>query len=389
MKVTIMRAMRGEYPSMETYADGLAAGLREAFPDWTVEEIEPRELHNTGIDSKVARAANGVRRYADRFWDYPRKAVATGSDVVHVVSDHYFQVARFRRPPGMRVVATCHDLIYYRFRKNIEQFAQFVGVSRAAQEFSMRSLRFCDHVVTLSQDNVSDLKSILGGQPDKISIIHNAVPGHFVPATQATRAAARERLGLEENLFFIMHVGTVEPRKNVDAILEALALLKGENVLFLKAGITFTEAQQARITTLGIAPMIRHLGKIPNEKMVAIYHASDALVFPSLYEGFPFPIVEAMASGTPVITSTASSLPETAGGAALLADPHDYPALATAIRRLRDDPNLRADRIAAGFERVRDLTWRKNAETVGGIYQPKSRVKTTDCTDEHGSAKSC
>lgn len=114
--------------------------------------------------------------------------------------------------------------------------------------------------------------------------------------------------------------------------------------------------------------MIRHLGKVPNEKMVAVYHASDALVFPSLYEGFPFPIVEAMASGTPVITSTASSLPETAGGAALLTDPHDAPAIAAAVRRLRDDPVVREDRVRAGFQRVRDLTWKKNAEAVGAIY---------------------
>jgi len=379
MKVTIMRAMRGEYPSMETYADGLVAGLREAFPEWTVNEIEPRQLHNNGIHSKAARAANGVRRYGDRFWDYPRKAVASGADVIHVVSDHYFQVARFRRPPGMRVVATCHDLIYYRFRKNIEQFAKFVGVSRAAQEFSMRSLRFCDHVVTLSQDNVSDLQSILGVQPDKISIIHNAVPGHFVPVSQAARATAREHLGLEEGQFFIMHVGTVEPRKNVDAIIEAMALLKGENVVFLKVGNEFTPAQSSRIAELGIHGHIRHLGRIPNENMVQIYHASDALVFPSLYEGFPFPIVEAMASGTPVITSTASSLPETAGGAALLVEPHDASALASAVRRLRDEPALREERRQSGFARVTELTWKKNAAAVGEIYQhvcmPDRRLK--------------
>ena len=372
MKITIMRAMRDEYPSMETYADGLAAGLREAYPNWEVIEVEPKQLPNSGGLSKPMRALNGIRRYIERFWSYPRRALATKPDVIHVISDHYFQVGRFARP-GTRVVATCHDLIYYRFRKNIEQFAAFVGVSRTAQEFSMRSLRWCDHVITLSEDNVNDLHSILEVPRDRITIIHNAVPAHFVPATPESRAAARRAFGLDDGTFAIMHVGTVEPRKNVDAILETLALMKGENVLFLKAGITFTEAQQARIATLGIASMIRHLGKIPNEKMVEIYHASDALVFPSLYEGFPFPIVEAMASGTPVITSTASSLPETAGGAALLVDPHDHPAIAAAIRRLRDEPGLGAERIAAGFSRVKDLTWRKNAEAVGEIYRTMKR----------------
>lgn len=368
MKVTIMRAMRGEYPSMETYADGLVAGLREAHPDWDVVEVEPKQLPNSGTLSKPARAINGVRRYIERFRDYPLRALATKPDVIHVISDHYFQVARFHRP-GIKVVATCHDLIFYRFRKNIEQFAAFVGVSRTAQEFSMRSLPRCDHVITLSQDNVNDLHTILGVPRDRMTIIHNAVPAHFVPATPASRIAARKALGLPEATFALMHVGTVEPRKNVDAILETMGLLKNEGVIFLKAGIEFTPAQNARIAALGIGPRIRHLGRIPNEKMVAIYHASDALIFPSLYEGFPFPIVESMASGTPVITSTASSLPETAGGAALLVDPHDHPALAAAVRRLRDEPAIRADRIAAGLARVKDLTWRKNAEAVCAVYR--------------------
>jgi len=288
--------------------------------------------------------------------------------VIHVVSDHYFQVARFPRMKGTKVVATCHDLIYYRFRKNIEQFAAFVGVSRIAQEFSMRSLRKCDHVVTLSQDNVNDLHSILGISKSKMTIVHNAVPSHFVQPTITQRNSARLKWRLPESMMAIMHVGTVEPRKNVDAILEALGLLKSEPIFFLKIGNEFTDAQHARIKTLGIREKILHLGRIPNESMPEVYHASDALVFPSLYEGFPFPIVESMASGTPVITSTASSLPETAGGAALLVEPYDHQSLAACIRRLRDEPGLRENLVSAAFDRVKNLTWQKNAELVGEIY---------------------
>jgi len=102
--------------------------------------------------------------------------------------------------------------------------------------------------------------------------------------------------------------------------------------------------------------------------MVQIYHASDALVFPSLYEGFPFPIVEAMASGTPVITSTASSLPETAGGAALLIDPLDIGQIAEAIRSLKNNPDLRLSQIDKGHQRVAKLKWADNARLVGSVY---------------------
>lgn len=354
---------------MDVYADGLASGLREAFPDWEIREIEPWVLRNEGL-GRVSRALVGVARYADRFLIYPLRALMRKSDVIHVVSDHYFHVARFPRWRGQRVVATCHDLIYYRFRENIEQFARFVGISRRAQEFCMESLRWCDHVITLSENNRQDLQHILKVSAERISIIHNAVPAHFRPPKPGERDAARARLGLPEDRFVLMHVGTVEPRKNIDTILRALVPLKGEPFLFLKIGIEFTEAQQAFIREQDLASMIRHGGKVPNAEMPSIYHASDALLFPSLYEGFPFPIGEAMASGTPVITSTASSLPEVAGGAAVLVEPMDADAIARVARDLRSDTALRSDRIRAGFQRVERLTWPENAREVSLAYGP-------------------
>jgi len=369
MHVLIMRAMRGEYPSMDVYADGLAAGLRQAFPSWEVAEIEPRLLLNAHIHSKARRAVNGFQRYADRFAAYPLRALGREADIIHVVSDHYFHVARFPRLKGQKVIATCHDLIYYRFPQNIRQFASFLRVSRAAQEFCMRSLAVCDHVITLSQDNVRDLQKIVGVKPENMTVIHNAVPGHFRPGAPAERTAAREKLGLPAGRFCMMHVGTVEPRKNVDTILKALVTLKDENVIFVKAGIDFTPAQQSFIAEHQLAPAIRHLGKVPNTEMVTVYHASDALIFPSLYEGFPFPIGEAMASEVPVVTSTASSLPEVAGGAALLVDPLESGQIVQAIRSLTASPERCRELARLGRERVRKLTWEENAREVGAVYQ--------------------
>ncbi len=369
MNVLIMRAMRGEYPSMDVYADGLAAGLRQTFPDWQIDEIEPRELHNAHLVSKAARAANGVRRYLDRFLVYPLRTLMRDADIIHVMSDHYFHVARFPRLKGQKVVATCHDLIYYRFPQNIRQFASFLQISRAAQEFCMRSLTACDHVITLSQDNVNDLEKIVGVKRENMSVIHNAVPGHFHPGSPAEKAAARKNLGLPAEKFCIMHVGTVEPRKNVDTILQALVTLKDQNVLFVKAGIAFTPAQQAFIAEHRLADAIRHLGKVPNMEMVSVYHASDALIFPSLYEGFPFPIGEAMASGIPVITSTASSLPEVAGGAALLVDPLDVAQVVSAVTELAGQPERRASLVQRGLDRVANLTWAENARQVAEVYR--------------------
>lgn len=369
MHVLIMRAMRGEYPSMDVYADGLAVGLRQAFPSWQVEEVEPRELLNAHITSKPARALNGLQRYADRFVAYPLRTLMQEADIIHVMSDHYFHVARFPRLHGQKVVATCHDLIYYRFPQNIRQFASFLRISRAAQEFSMRSLAACDHVITLSQDNVNDLERIIGVKRANMTVIHNAVPGHFHPASPDERAAARARLALPADKFCMMHVGTVEPRKNVDTILKALVTLKDEKVVFVKAGIEFTSAQQDFIRENQLAGAIHHLGKVPNLEMVGVYHASDALVFASLYEGFPFPIGEAMASAVPVITSTASSLPEVAGGAALLVDPLDASQIVRAVRSLANDPGLRENQKNLGLARVKHLTWPNNAQEVGKVYQ--------------------
>lgn len=369
MRVLIMRAMRGEFPSMDVYSDGLSCGLREAFPDWQIEEIEPAVLRNEHLGFRLARAVVGCLRYVDRFVVYPLRALRRKADVIHVVSDHYFHVARFPRLRGQKVVATCHDLIYYRFWENIEQFAKFVGISRKAQEFCMESLKFCDHVITLSQDNRRDLQEILGVSAEKITIVHNAVPAHFRPPVAGEREMARRSLELPEDRFVLMHVGTVEPRKNIDTILKALVLLKGQPFVFLKVGIEFTPAQREFIDRNSIGDMIRHVGKVPNLEMPRIYHASDALLFPSLYEGFPFPIGEAMASGTPVITSTESSLPEVAGGAAQLVAPLDAGSIADACRRFREDSGHCASLVESGLRRVRLLTWRENGRQVGEIYR--------------------
>lgn len=353
---------------MDVYADGLATGLRQAFPDWDIQEIEPRDLPNTRLRSKPARALNGVRRYLDRFLMYPLRTLMRDADIIHVMSDHYFHVARFPRFRRQKIVATCHDLIYYRFPQNIRQFATFLQVSRMAQEFCMKSLRVCDHVITLSQDNVRDLQSILGIDPSRMTVIHNAVATHFFPGNAEQHEFAREELGFPAR-FCMMHVGTVEPRKNVDTILKALVTLKDEGVTFVKAGIVFTEAQQRFIEEHDLSESVLHLGHVPNNKMIRVYHASDTLIFPSLYEGFPFPIGEAMACGVPVITSTASSLPEVAGGAAILVDPLDPEQIIKAVRSLAADPAARRDWIERGYERVRVLTWEENARQVALVYE--------------------
>ncbi|MEI8167768.1 MAG: glycosyltransferase family 1 protein, partial [Chloroflexales bacterium] len=147
-------------------------------------------------------------------------------------------------------------------------------------------------------------------------------------------------------------------------------------------------AGQARFTQLaadqGIADSVRFAGFVPEEHLVALYHAAELLVYPSLYEGFGLPVVEAMACGTPVITSPVGSIPEVAGDAALLIDPQDTGALVAAMQRLVESPELRQDLIARGYERLKLFSWECAAQMTLAVYEQvgaqRRSAAARDCT---------
>jgi len=191
----------------------------------------------------------------------------------------------------------------------------------------------------------------------------------------------RRRYGLEGP--FLLSVGSLEPGKNRERLLQAFARLQARGlkhtlvVAGQRAWRYEGEAPLAR--RLGLADSVRFLGHVPQADLPALYSAADLFVFPSLYEGFGLPALEAMACGTPVVASNVSALPEVVGDAALQVSPLDVEALADAIERLLRDDRLRADLRERGLERARQFSWEKAARRTAEVYSWASVARKGGC----------
>ncbi len=212
-----------------------------------------------------------------------------------------------------------------------------------------------------------------GTPVEKIHPIHLGVaPQYRVRGTDETRATL-DAHGLSHG-HYILAVGTLEPRKNLIQGLRAFRRLPEalrESMPFVIVGMKgwLTEGIETEIAALATKGQVRALGYLPDEALLHLYSGASMLVYPSIYEGFGLPALEAMASGIPVITSNCSSLPEVVGEVGITVDPADDTGLAEAMRRLAEDPQERSDRASRGLERARNFTWARCAEETESVYR--------------------
>jgi glycosyltransferase involved in cell wall biosynthesis len=279
-----------------------------------------------------------------------------------------FHSPDFTLPPtrrGTRTLLTVHDLS---FARDPESAAP---VLRAyLNQVVPRSVARADHVLADSAATRADLIDLYDTPPDKISVLYSGVNEVFQPVRDpAALGAVRSRYGLGDAPF-ILAVGTLQPRKNYPRLIQAFARLGGADLSLVIAGgrgwlydSIFAEVERLRLGGRVIFP-----GFVADEDLPTLYSAALVLAYPSNYEGFGLPILEAFACGTPVVTSTASCLPEVAGDAALLVSPTDVEALADALGRAVADTALRAQLIRAGAERARLFSWQEAARRLLELY---------------------
>lgn len=232
------------------------------------------------------------------------------------------------------------------------------------------AVRRAAHLLAISESTRQDLITLLGADPARASVTHCGVDPAFRPLPAAAVAAWRAQHDLPAR--FLLYVGTLEPRKNVPRLLDAyarLCRLGDPPPLVLVGGRGWRHAGiDARLARLGLGERVRLLGYLPAAELPLCYNAADLFVYPSLYEGFGLPPLEALACGTPVVTSNTSSLPEAVGAAALCVDPRDVPALATAMGQALEDHALRARLRAAGLAQAAGFSWRRMAEQTLAVY---------------------
>jgi glycosyltransferase involved in cell wall biosynthesis len=264
-----------------------------------------------------------------------------------------------------RRVTTIHDLIYARFPET------HTGVrDRGMRVLVPAGVRRSHRLIAISQNTRDDLVGLLGADPRRIDVVPNGLGavGRHEPLSEAgTRA--RFELGARR---VILSLSAKRPHKNLERLMGALARLPAERrpLLVLPGYPTSYEAQlHARVVELGVEGDVRFPGWLSGSELEGLWALSEAFVFPSLYEGFGLPVLEAMARGIPVACSDASSLPEVAGDAALLFDPHDEAAMAAAIERLLGEPGEARRLGDLGRTRAASFTWRRTATLTLESYE--------------------
>jgi glycosyltransferase involved in cell wall biosynthesis len=326
--------------------------------------------HALGIDRSSAIhhvSRLPLRRYQVRLpWEQVVLPIAVrraGVDVFHFL-DHVMSFA----PPAPRTVVTIHEAATIRMP---ETFGPVRG--RWKRMMARRSAQHASRVIANTEFTRRDLQELAGAPPERTRVVYYGLqPNLRREHDPDVLRTVRERYGLPERFF--VYVGTIEPRKNVDRIIQAYALARqrdGVNIPLVLAGQKgwFFEGTVALPTKLGIAEHVIFTDYVSPADLPAVYSQTEALVFPTLYEGFGLPVLEAMACGAPVITSNVSSLPEVAGDAGILVDPLSVEEIATALGRVSSDSALRARLATDGPKRARTFTWERAARETVAVYE--------------------
>lgn len=260
-----------------------------------------------------------------------------------------------------RQIVTIHDCGFHDHAECFSPF--FVKWYRWMIPLLARRAR---QVITVSEFSRQRLMELARIREERITVIPNGVSERFQPATPDTIAEMKERLGLPER--YILSVGTLEPRKNLARLFQAWRQLavREPDVSLVVVGMPNHVFRAVNVED--DLPRTCFTGHVDDRDLPTIYAGSELFVFPSLYEGFGLPVVEAMASGLPVLTSSTSSLGEIAGDAAETIDPTDTGAILDAMLRLARDPELRRERSERGIARARTFSWTQTAREMLAVY---------------------
>lgn len=282
-----------------------------------------------------------------------------------------FHATDFVLPPTLSsvlTVLTVHDLSFVRVPESASP-----SLKQYLDTVVPRSVGQATYILADSQATADDLGNLYGVSSGRVGVLLSGVSGQFSqPVNGVFLMTTRKKYGLE-NISYIFTVGTVQPRKNYIRLIQSLVQLhaKGFDIHLAIAGGKgwLDNPIYAAITEMHMEDFVHFIGFVDDEDLPALYKGAVCLAFPSLYEGFGLPVLEAMASGIPVLTSNVSSLPEVAGDAAITVDPYDVDAITDGLERLISDTSLRDNLIRKGLARASNFTWEKSATQLLNIYQ--------------------
>lgn len=367
------RTATGHFPGIGRYAFNLARAmvprldpaeelivLRHASPagpaPWALDTLAEGPAGARVVD--VPASPFELRQQ----WLLPRRLRQLGAALYH--SPYYLMPYR----PGVPAVVTVHDLIPLLYPQ------YFTAGQRLIFALTIRAAtRTARQIVAVSNATARDLERLLGPLAGRgaarVSVIPEAADPTFGPRPDREIAALRARLGLPER--YVLYLGSNKPHKNLVRLVEAWARLPPQPLPLALAGLWDPRFPEARLRAeaLGLGDAVRFLGSVPEPDLPALYGGATAFVFPSEYEGFGLPVLEAMACGAPVACARTSSLAEIAGDAALMFDPAGEEAIAQALAQLLSTPDLRAELRDRGRERAAQFSWQRAAQETLALYR--------------------
>jgi glycosyltransferase involved in cell wall biosynthesis len=274
-------------------------------------------------------------------------------------------------PTGVRSksVVTIHDCIHLMFPQYLPSRAAYAYARATMWSAAKRSA--C--ILTVSESSKRDILHFFNVPAEKVVVIYNAIDERFsIPPSEDDVARVRERYQLDQR--FVLYVGNIKPHKNLVRLIEAFDELRERGFDDLKLLIIGDEiskwpALRRAVHRHKLHKQVRFLGYQPDETLAILYRLASVFVFPSLYEGFGLPPLEAMASGTPVVTSNVSALPEVMGDAGVLVDPYDVESIVQGLGRVLTEPALAAEMRRKGLERAREFSWERSATRTLEVYR--------------------
>lgn len=268
-------------------------------------------------------------------------------------------------PGNIKKVLTVYDLVWHYFPETMDGYNRLV-----AKLIFKKSIRRAEHIITISKATAAALIDVLGIPEENISIIYPAADG-YRPLDRELSAGYISKKYKTDNKYMLT-VSTVEPRKNLNTLLHAVAGLKNEGVQLLIAGASGwkTSSVYNEYEKLGFSEKeVKFLGYMPESDMNRLYSGAQLFVFPSIYEGFGMPLLEAMASGTPVIASASSSLPEVAGKEGFLVNPYNVADWQAAISKVLSDKAVQSKMIMQGLKQSENFSWEASARQTLKVFE--------------------
>lgn len=350
------------------YAESLARALLQRYPGrFAIFHNRDRGVHVLegleGVSTRTVQA--GYKPWRLAVW----LGQLAHADFGRLVPDaELFHATEHLLLPLRKVptVLTVHDLIYHLFPQYHKRL-NYLYLNAAMPLFVRRA----NAVIAISESSKRDLVRLYRVPPEKVSVVYEAAAPHFKPAAPERIALVRGRYALPE--CFMLTVGTIEPRKNLSRLLDALALVRktGADVKLVVVGKRgwLDEEFFRRLEDHACRDSVQLLGHVPDDDLPCLYGAANLCIVPSIYEGFGLPVLEAMACGTPVACSRASSLPELGGDAALYFNPTSVEEMSAGVCRILRDESLRDGMRVRGLAQAGRFSWVRAAEETMAVYE--------------------